>query len=63
MNVTDPICNMTIDSDKAAATETWQGKTYYFCSTSCADTFRKEPDRYVDKPGGGSGHGHGGHGH
>ncbi|NQV55947.1 MAG: YHS domain-containing protein, partial [Rhodospirillales bacterium] len=40
MNVTDPVCNMAIDSKEAAATETWQEKTYYFCCQSCADSFR-----------------------
>ena len=63
MNATDPVCNMTIDSDKAAASETWQGKTYYFCCPSCAKSFRKEPGRYVEESCCGSEHGHGSHGH
>jgi YHS domain-containing protein len=58
MQVTDPVCGMQIDSAKAAASETHQGQTYYFCSTSCHNQFRANPDRYVkkDKPqeGGGS---------
>src|SRR5215218_6279391 len=30
--VTDPVCGMEIDTDAAAASEEYQGKTYYFCS-------------------------------
>jgi len=62
MQVTDPVCGMTIDSSKAAATEVVKGQTYYFCSTSCRDKFRADPDRYAKQEGGG-GKGHGSHGH
>jgi Cu+-exporting ATPase len=51
MEVTDPVCGMSIDSDKALKRETWQGQTYYFCSKSCQETFRSAPDRYADKAG------------
>ena len=58
MQVTDPVCSMQIDSAKAAASETVEGRSYYFCSTSCHNQFRADPDRYVkkDQPreGGGS---------
>jgi Cu+-exporting ATPase len=47
MKVTDPVCNMTIDSEQAAAREVWKGQTYYFCSKSCQEKFRAAPDRYV----------------
>jgi YHS domain-containing protein len=33
--VTDPVCGMEIDSEAAAASEEYQGKTYYFCSEGC----------------------------
>jgi YHS domain-containing protein len=33
--VTDPVCGMEIDSAAAAASEEYQGKTYYFCSEGC----------------------------
>ena len=35
MQVTDPVCGMQIESSKAAARETVQGQTYYFCSSAC----------------------------
>jgi YHS domain-containing protein len=49
MQVTDPVCGMAIDSDKALKRETWQGKTYYFCSKSCHEMFRSAPERYAEK--------------
>ena len=30
--VTDPVCGMNIDSEEAAGTIEYEGKTYYFCS-------------------------------
>lgn len=46
-NVKDPVCGMTIDKDKAAATAQHKGKTYYFCSPACKAKFEKEPHKYV----------------
>ena len=37
--VTDPICGMSVDPATAAATIEHDGKTHYFCSQGCADTF------------------------
>ncbi|MCA8291862.1 YHS domain-containing protein [Burkholderia vietnamiensis] len=51
MQVTDPVCAMPLESDKAAANEVWQSRTYYFCSASCHDKFRVAPDRYAGKVG------------
>lgn len=45
----DPVCYMTVDEEKAAATTDYKGKTYYFCATSCKDAFEKEPEKYVRK--------------
>ncbi len=52
----DPVCKMNVDEDKAAATSTWGGKTYYFCAAGCKETFDKEPEKYVEQTGS---HGHG----
>lgn len=57
MQVTDPVCGMTIESEKAAAREVWQGQTYYFCSKSCQEKFRAAPDRYAKKVGDQAAHG------
>jgi Cu+-exporting ATPase len=42
----DPVCGMTVDEQKVAATASYQGKTYYFCSAGCKETFAKAPERY-----------------
>lgn len=47
--VKDPVCGMQIDSERAAASDIYQGTTYYFCSTACAGTFRADPKRYADR--------------
>jgi Cu+-exporting ATPase len=44
---TDPVCGMQIDEKTAPAKANWAGKTYYFCSQSCADEFKKNPTKYV----------------
>ena len=40
---------MTIEEKDAAATSTYQGKTYHFCSTSCKEKFEKAPASYVQE--------------
>lgn len=45
--VKDPVCGMTIDSDKAAAQSQYQGRTFYFCSTQCKRQFDATPDRFA----------------
>lgn len=39
MMVKDPICGMTIDSERAAAKGTYDGQTVYFCAESCRRTY------------------------
>ena len=51
MQVTDPVCGMSIESEKAAAKEVRQGQTYYFCSASCHDKYKAAPDRYAKNSG------------
>lgn len=43
----DPVCHMTVEEDKAAATSDFQGKTYYFCAPSCKMAFDKDPGKYT----------------
>ena len=42
----DPVCGMTVDEKKAAATTSYQGRTYYFCSAGCKVTFEKAPEQF-----------------
>lgn len=39
MKVKDPVCGMTIESEKAAAHGTYDGQVVYFCAESCKRTF------------------------
>jgi len=43
--VTDPVCGMKVDRDKAVTKELG-GETYYFCSTHCLHAFEADPDTY-----------------
>jgi Cu+-exporting ATPase len=45
--VTDPVCGMEIDPATAAASEEYEGKTYYFCSDSCHQQFVATPERFA----------------
>ncbi len=45
--VKDPVCGMEIDPDGAAASETYEGKTYYFCSEACHARFTAAPEKYA----------------
>lgn len=59
--VKDPVCGMEFEKEKAAARQTYENNTYYFCSTSCHDKFKTAPQKYAEKSTGGHAHqGHGG---
>jgi P-type Cu+ transporter len=45
--VVDPVCGMTIDPADAVGHVDYHGKTYYFCSQSCLDRFRADPERFL----------------
>lgn len=45
----DPVCDMEIDPQSAAAKSEFQGKTYYFCSLACKQAFEADPQSYVEK--------------
>src|SRR5271157_4762283 len=49
--VKDPVCGMIVDPQKAAAKHEYNGKTYYFCTTRCAERFQKEPEEFLAAPG------------
>jgi YHS domain-containing protein len=42
----DPVCGMQVDTAKALKSE-YKGKTYYFCSRQCKDSFDKNPAQYA----------------
>jgi len=45
--VTDPVCGMSVDPARAAASVEHEGRTYYFCSKGCAATFTADPRHYA----------------
>ena len=45
--VTDPVCGMTVDSERAVAREPHGDHEHHFCSAACARAFRLEPERYT----------------
>jgi Cu+-exporting ATPase len=46
----DPVCGMTVQPATAAGSYEYQGKTYYFCATSCLTKFRTDPNHYLTPP-------------
>jgi P-type Cu+ transporter len=49
MKVVDPVCKMTIESEKAAATSDHIGQTIYFCAKICKTKFDAAPEKYLSK--------------
>jgi Cu+-exporting ATPase len=47
----DPVCGMTVDPNKAAATVDYAGQPYYFCSKGCAARFQQDPRNFLAAPG------------
>lgn len=47
----DPVCGMVVDEKTAAATASYGGRTYYFCSVGCKSKFEKEPTKYAERVG------------
>ncbi|MCU1226275.1 MAG: copper-exporting ATPase [Edaphobacter sp.] len=45
--VKDPVCGMTVDPTRAAATVEHQGTSFYFCSQGCATKFRATSEKYL----------------
>ena len=46
--VTDPVCGMSVDPATAPEHADYEGRTYYFCSAACQETFDKNPTKYMD---------------
>ena len=43
----DPVCGMSIAKADTQLHEVFNGKTYYFCSTTCREAFLKNPAKYA----------------
>jgi Cu+-exporting ATPase len=45
--IRDPICEMEVSEQHAAAAREYKGHTYYFCSDNCVQQFDAAPERYA----------------
>lgn len=43
----DPVCRMTVDEKKAAATSQYKGQTIYFCAKACKEKFDADAGKYI----------------
>jgi xanthine dehydrogenase accessory factor len=43
----DPVCGMTVDVSDARYRAVHEGRTYYFCSAGCKESFDSEPAKYL----------------
>jgi YHS domain-containing protein len=43
----DPICGMWLAPEQVAATYTYIGRTYSFCSGECCELFVRRPETHV----------------
>jgi Cu+-exporting ATPase len=46
----DPVCQMTVEPETAAARVRHEGVDYYFCSEWCADQFKENPAAFLAQP-------------
>jgi YHS domain-containing protein len=47
--VKDPVCNMQVDPNNAAAQSNYKGQTIYFCAVGCKVKFDANPEQYLPK--------------
>lgn len=44
----DPVCGMTVEPAKAAASFDFEGTTYFFCCEHCRKAFQADPREYLN---------------
>ena len=47
----DPVCGMTVDPATAAAHRIYDGVDVWFCNPGCAESFDRDPERYLTQSG------------
>jgi Cu+-exporting ATPase len=47
LEVVDPVCKMTIEPSEAAGKFDYHNHAYYFCSKSCLERFRADPESFL----------------
>ena len=43
MKARDPVCGMSVDTERAAAHGVYAGDTVYFCSVACQKSYEQKP--------------------
>jgi Cu+-exporting ATPase len=43
----DPVCGMEVDEKTSQDRSTFNGETYYFCSSDCKEEFDAAPEDYA----------------
>ena len=46
----DPVCGMTVETDRAEYRSFHKSATYYFCSAGCKERFDSDPGKYIAHP-------------
>lgn len=46
--VADPVCGMEIDPANAAGKIDYRNETFHFCSNSCKEIYKRDPEKYFD---------------
>ncbi len=47
----DHVCGMSTSDPEAFIPYEYQGKTYHFCCKACVERFRKDPEKFIRRPG------------
>ena len=47
VTVTDPVCGMSVDTDKNKLIFDHEGTAYHFCSEKCHEKFEADPEFYI----------------
>jgi len=50
----DPVCGMSVLPESAAGSVEHAGSTYWFCSPSCLEKFKADPEAYLGRTAGGA---------
>lgn len=43
----DPVCGMEVDEKKTKYKMEHMGETYYFCCSTCMETFKRNTHKYM----------------
>jgi YHS domain-containing protein len=47
--VKDPVCGMDIEENKTDLKHEHKGEIYFFCNSSCKQTFEENPEQYAQE--------------